>query len=163
VKNTIEFVFSICGDNFWQRRYGGFNSGNNEKERKSKMTLKTVHTDKAPAAIGPYSQAVIAPPFVFVSGQLGMDPATGNLVGDDLESQARQALENVKQILIAAGSSLEQTTAVEVFLTDMGSFLEFNAIYAEYFSAHKPARAAIEVSALPKGGCVEIKCTALVG
>jgi 2-iminobutanoate/2-iminopropanoate deaminase len=64
---------------------------------------------------------------------------------------------------MAAGSSLEQTTAVEVFLTDMGSFLEFNAIYAEYFSAHKPARAAIEVSALPKGGCVEIKCTALVG
>lgn len=127
------------------------------------MTLKTIHTDNAPAAIGPYSQAVVASPFVFVSGQLGMDPATGNLVGDDLESQARQALENVKQILMAAGSSLEQTTAVEVFLTDMGNFLDFNAIYAEYFSAHKPARAAIEVSALPKGGCVEIKCTALVG
>ncbi len=127
------------------------------------MTLKTVQTDKAPAAIGPYSQAVIAQPFVFVSGQLGMDPSTGNLVGDDLASQARQALENVKQILIASGSSLEQTTAVEVFLTDMGKFLEFNAIYGEYFSTHKPARAAIEVSALPKGGCVEIKCTAVVG
>jgi 2-iminobutanoate/2-iminopropanoate deaminase len=124
------------------------------------MTLKTIQTDNAPAAIGPYSQAVVAPPFVFVSGQLGMDPATGNLVGGDLASQA---LENVKQILIAAGSSLEQTTAVEVFLTDMGTFLEFNAIYAEYFSAHKPARAAIEVSALPKGGCVEIKCSGLVG
>ncbi|MBC2711587.1 MAG: RidA family protein [Desulfosarcina sp.] len=127
------------------------------------MTLKTVQTDKAPAAIGPYSQAIVAPPFVFVSGQLGMDPATGDLVGEDLESQARQALENVKQILIAAGSSLEQVTAVEVFLTDMGKFLDFNAIYAEYFSDHRPARAAIEVSALPKGGCVEIKCTALVG
>ena len=127
------------------------------------MTLRTVHTEKAPAAIGPYSQAVIAPPFVFVSGQLGMDPSTGNLVGDDLASQARQALENVKQILVASGSSLEQTTAVEVFLTDMGKFLDFNAIYAEYFSTHKPARAAIEVSALPKGGCVEIKCTAVVG
>jgi len=127
------------------------------------MTLRTVHTEKAPAAIGPYSQAVIAPPFVFVSGQLGMDPSTGNLVGDDLASQARQALENVNQILVASGSSLEQTTAVEVFLTDMGKFLDFNAIYAEYFSTHKPARAAIEVSALPKGGCVEIKCTAVVG
>ena len=127
------------------------------------MTLKTVQTEKAPAAIGPYSQAVVAAPFVFVSGQLGLDPATGNLVGDDLESQARQALENVKQILLAAGSSLEQTTAVEVFLTDMGKFLDFNAIYAEYFSTHRPARAAIEVSALPKGGCVEIKCTAVVG
>jgi 2-iminobutanoate/2-iminopropanoate deaminase len=127
------------------------------------MSLKTVQTDRAPAAIGPYSQAVIAPPFVFVSGQLGLDPATGNLVGSDLASQARQALENVKQILIAAGSSLEQTTAVEVFLTDMGKFMDFNAIYAEFFTVHKPARAAIEVSALPKGGCVEIKCTALVG
>lgn len=127
------------------------------------MVLKTIQTDMAPAAIGPYSQAVVAPPLVFVSGQLGMDPATGNLVGDDLESQARQALENVKQILLAAGSSLGQVTAVEVFLTDMGRFMDFNAIYAEYFSSHKPARAAIEVSALPKAGCVEIKCTAVVG
>jgi 2-iminobutanoate/2-iminopropanoate deaminase len=127
------------------------------------MTLKTVQTDKAPAAIGPYSQAVVAPPFVFVSGQLGMDPATGDLVGQDLESQARQALENLKQILLAAGSSLEKVTAVEVFLTDMGQFAPLNAIYAEYFTTHKPARAAIEVSALPKGGCVEIKCTAMVG
>ncbi len=127
------------------------------------MNLKSVQTDKAPAAIGPYSQAVVAPPFVFVSGQLGMDPATGNLVGNDLESQARQALENLKQILVAAGSSLEQTTAVEVFLTDMGKFMAFNAIYSDYFSTHKPARAAIEVSALPKGGLVEIKCTAVVG
>jgi 2-iminobutanoate/2-iminopropanoate deaminase len=127
------------------------------------MKLAPVQTDQAPAAIGPYSQAVIAPPFVFVSGQLGMDPATGDLVGDDLKSQARQALENVKQILLAAGSSLEQTTAVEVFLTDMGGFGDFNAIYAEYFSAHRPARAAIEVSALPKGGVVEIKCTAVLG
>jgi 2-iminobutanoate/2-iminopropanoate deaminase len=125
------------------------------------MTLTTVHTDQAPAAIGPYSQAVVAPPLVFVSGQLGMDPATGSLVGDSLESQARQALENMKQILAAAGSSLEQVAAVEVFLTDMGKFSEFNAVYAEFFAAHKPARAAIEVSALPKGGLVEIKCTAL--
>jgi 2-iminobutanoate/2-iminopropanoate deaminase len=126
------------------------------------MKLSIVQTDKAPAAIGPYSQAVIAAPFVFVSGQLGLDPATGELAGEDLESQARQALENLKQILMAAGSSLEKVTAVEVFLTDMGKFLDLNAIYAEYFSDHKPARAAIEVSALPKGGCVEVKCTALV-
>jgi 2-iminobutanoate/2-iminopropanoate deaminase len=127
------------------------------------MSLSTVQTDHAPAAIGPYSQAVVAPPLVFVSGQLGMDPATGQLVGDDLESQARQALENVKQILTAAGSSLEQVTAVEVFLTDMDKFADFNAVYADFFSAHKPARAAVEVSALPKGGRVEIKCMALVG
>ncbi len=96
------------------------------------MTLQPIRTEKAPAAIGPYSQAVLAAPFVFVSGQLGMNPATGELVGPDLESQARQALENVKQILLAAGSSLEQTTAVEVFLTDLGKFADFHAIYAEY-------------------------------
>lgn len=127
------------------------------------MIMQTVQTDKAPAAIGPYSQAVLAPPFVFVSGQLGLDPVTGDLVGQDLGRQARQALDNLNQILLAAGSSLEQTTAVEVFLTDMEQFAAFNAIYAEYFTSHKPARAAIEVSALPKGACVEIKCTALVG
>lgn len=126
------------------------------------MTLTTVHTENAPAAIGPYSQAVVAAPFVFVSGQLGMDPATGDLVGDDLESQARQALENLGQILKAAGSRLAQTTVVEVFLTDMGQFAAFNAIYAEYFSTHRPARAVVEVSALPKGALVEIKCTAVV-
>jgi 2-iminobutanoate/2-iminopropanoate deaminase len=127
------------------------------------MPLQTVHTDNAPAAIGPYSQAVIAGDFVFVSGQLGLNPATGDLVGQSLESQARQALENIKQVLAAAGSSLGQVVAVEVFLTDMRQFIAFNAIYSEYFSAHKPARAAVEVSALPKGGCVEIKCTAQVG
>ena len=127
------------------------------------MTLKTVQTDKAPAAIGPYSQAVVASPVVYVSGQLGMDPATGDLVGQDLESQARQALENLKQVVLAAGSSLERVALVEVYLTDMGQFADFNAIYAEYFNAHKPARAAIGVSALPKGACVEIKCTAMVG
>ncbi|GAB6905859.1 Enamine/imine deaminase [Desulfosarcina cetonica] len=126
------------------------------------MTLTTVHTENAPAAIGPYSQAVVAAPFVFVSGQLGMDPATGDLVGGDLESQARQALENLGQILKAAGSRLEQITVVEVFLTDMGQFAAFNAIYAEYFPTHRPARAVVEVSALPKGALVEIKCTAVV-
>lgn len=127
------------------------------------MNLEIVQTDNAPAAIGPYSQAVIAAPFVFVSGQLGLDPASGELVGDDLPGQARQALTNVSRILEAAGSSLSRVTAVEVFLTDMADFVEFNAIYAEYFSDHKPARAAIAVKALPKGGCVEIKCTAVVG
>ena len=127
------------------------------------MSITTVQTDKAPAAIGPYSQAVVAAPFVFVSGQLGLDPATGELAAGGLEGQARQALENLKQILLAAGSALEQVTAVEVFLTDMGQFAALNAIYAEYFATHRPARAAIEVSALPKGGVVEIKCTAVVG
>ncbi len=125
------------------------------------MQRSTVTTKKAPSAIGPYSQGVIAGPWLFVSGQLGMNPETGDLVGDDLASQARQALENLKAVVEAGGCSLADVAAVEVFLTDMGTFADFNAIYAEYFDAHKPARAAIGVAALPKGGVVEIKCMAL--
>lgn len=124
------------------------------------MTTRAITTDRAPAAIGPYSQGIYAPPFLFVSGQLGLNPETGELAGPDLASQARQALENLKQILAAGGCRLSDVVAVDVFLTDMGKFVEFNDIYAGYFSDHRPARAAIEVSALPKGGCVEIKCIA---
>ena len=122
------------------------------------MEIKPIQTDEAPAAIGPYSQGIAAGPWRFVSGQLGMDPKTGELVGDDLASQARQALENLKQIVQAGGCNLSQIVAVDVYLTDMGKFLEFNGIYESYFTEHRPARAVVEVSALPKGACVEIKC-----
>jgi len=122
------------------------------------MELKSIQTDNAPAAIGPYSQGMSAGPFRFISGQLGMNPETGELVGPDLASQARQGLENLKQIIIAGGAELKDVAAVDVFLTDMGKFAEFNAIYEEYFSDHRPARAAIEVSALPKGAVFEVKC-----
>jgi 2-iminobutanoate/2-iminopropanoate deaminase len=125
------------------------------------MERNTITTDKAPSAIGPYSQGIAAGPWLFVSGQLGMNPQTGELVGKDLASQARRALENLKAVLEAGGSTLADVAAVEVFLTDMGDFAEFNGIYAEYFGAHKPARAAIGVAALPKGAVVEIKCIAL--
>jgi 2-iminobutanoate/2-iminopropanoate deaminase len=125
------------------------------------MERNTVSTDKAPSAIGPYSQGIAAGPWLFVSGQLGMNPQTGDLVGDDLAAQARQALENLKAVIEAGGCTLADVTAVEVFLTDMGTFAEFNGIYAEYFDAHKPARAAIGVAALPRGAVVEIKCIAL--
>jgi 2-iminobutanoate/2-iminopropanoate deaminase len=125
------------------------------------MERNTVRTDKAPSAIGPYSQGIAAGPWLFVSGQLGMNPQTGDLVGDDLAAQARQALENLKAVIEAGGCTLADVTAVEVFLTDIGTFAEFNGIYAEYFDAHKPARAAIGVAALPKGAVVEIKCIAL--
>ena len=127
------------------------------------MTLTTVKTDKAPAAIGPYSQGISAGPWRFVSGQLGMNPQTGELVADDLASQARQALQNLKQIVIAGGCTLEQVTAVDVYLTDMNKFVEFNKIYEEFFTEHRPARAVVEVSALPKGAVVEIKCLAYNG
>ena len=125
------------------------------------MERSIVRTEKAPSAIGPYSQGVVAGQWLFVSGQIGMKPETGELVGDDLAAQARQALENLKAVVEAGGCTLADVTAVEVFLTDMGTFAEFNDLYAEYFDAHRPARAAIGVAALPKGAVVEVKCIAL--
>jgi len=122
--------------------------------------IKLIHTEKAPAAVGPYSQATTANGMLFVSGQLGLIPSEGKLA-DGFEAQTRQALENMKAILEAAGSSLEKVLAVDVFVLDMGKFADLNAIYSEYFTNHKPARAAIEVAGLPLGGLVELKCVAL--
>lgn len=124
------------------------------------MSLKIVRTNTAPAAIGPYSQAIEAGDFVFVSGQLGLDPQTTELVGADLASQARQALANLKAVLLAAGCGLYQVTAVDVFLADMDDFAQFNAIYEEVFGSHKPARAVVAVKDLPKNARVELKCVA---
>ncbi|MFC1488569.1 Rid family detoxifying hydrolase [Thermodesulfobacteriota bacterium] len=122
------------------------------------MVHQVIQTDKAPAAIGPYSQGIAAGPWLFVSGQLGMVPDSGELAGSDLAAQSRQALENLQQIVMAGGGDLTDVVAVDVFLTDMGSFAEFNGIYQEFFSEHRPARAVVEVSALPREACVEIKC-----
>lgn len=122
--------------------------------------INLVHTDDAPAAVGPYSQATKANGMLFVSGQLGLIPGEGKLA-DGFEAQTKQALDNLKAILEEGGSSLEKVLAVDVFVTDMGKFADLNGIYAEYFSNHKPARAAIEVAGLPLGGLVEFKCVAL--
>ena len=124
------------------------------------MACKVIQTDRAPAAIGPYSQGITVAPLLFVSGQLGILPETGELVSSDFASQARQALENLLQIVLAAGYNLNHVVAVDVFVTDLNNFATFNAIYAEYFSEHRPARAVVEVSRLPKDACVEIKCIA---
>lgn len=126
------------------------------------MTCKIIQTDKAPGAIGPYSQAVFASPLLFVSGQLGMNPETGELVSEDLSTQARQALDNLCNIVSAAGGAVADIVSVDVFITDINKFGEFNAVYQEIFIEHKPARAVVEVSALPKGACVEIKCIARI-
>jgi 2-iminobutanoate/2-iminopropanoate deaminase len=120
-----------------------------------------ISTDKAAAAVGPYSQAVDAGGMVFVSGQLGLEPETGVFAGTELADQAKRALENMRQILAAAGLGLEHVAAVDVFLVDMECFAEFNGIYAEFFGGHKPARAVVEVRGLPKGGLVEVKCIAV--
>jgi 2-iminobutanoate/2-iminopropanoate deaminase len=127
----------------------------------SPLPITPIQTSHAPAAIGPYSQAIVSELFVFVSGQLGLIPATGDLAGPDITAQATQALENLRQILLAAGSGLNHVVSVDVYLTDMGNFSVFNGIYQQFFSDHRPARAVVEVSALPKGGCVEIKCMAV--
>ena len=124
------------------------------------MKGKAIQTDKAPAAIGPYSQGIKLGSLLFVSGQIGMHPETGELVSPDFSPQVRQTLENLLHVVKAGGGDLDQVVAVDVYLTDMGKFAEFNGIYQEYFAEHRPARAVIEVSALPKGASVEIKCIA---
>jgi len=124
------------------------------------MSCEVVQTEHAPAAIGPYSQAIKVGSWVFVSGQIGLQPKTGELISDELGDQARQALDNLRRVLDAAGCGLTDVVAVDVFVTDIGQFASFNGIYQEFFSAHKPARAVVEVKGLPKGAQVEIKCIA---
>ncbi|BBD09032.1 Rid family detoxifying hydrolase [Desulfovibrio ferrophilus] len=119
--------------------------------------MQFVQTEKAAAAVGPYSQAADTGALVFVSGQLGLSPKTGDMA-EGFEAQTRQALSNMKAIIEAAGRTVNDVAAVDVFVTDMGQFPVFNGIYAAFFGEHKPARAVIEVSALPKAGLVEIKC-----
>lgn len=121
---------------------------------------KIIKTQHAPAAIGPYSQAICAGSFVFASGQLGLDPQTGKLQ-DGVEAQARQALANVKAVLAAAGTSVEKVVKVTLFLADMADFAKVNAIYGEVFHQELPARSTIQVAALPLGGLVEIEVVAL--
>ena len=124
--------------------------------------LESIHSDGAPAAVGPYSQAMRAGSLLFCSGQLPLDPSTGKLVEGDIGTQTRQIFANLTAVLKAAGSGLDQVASTQVFVTDLGEFAALNAVYAECFGDHKPARATIEVSALPLGATVEIACTALV-
>ena len=122
-----------------------------------------VHTDLAPAAIGPYSQAIVAGNTVYVSGQLPIDPATGSFAGSDIAAQTRQSLANLKSILNAAGADLSDVVKTTVYLADIGDFAAMNAVYAEFFVAPYPARAAFEVACLPKNALVEIECVAVKG
>ena len=126
-------------------------------------TKQVYSSDKGPKAIGPYSPAVKAGGLVFISGQLGLDPASGNLVEGGVEAETRQSLTNVKNLLEAAGASLEQVTKTTVFLRDINDFQKMNAIYAGFFTSDPPARSAVQVAALPKGGAVEIEVLAVVG
>lgn len=121
--------------------------------------MKTIETKNAPAAIGPYSQAKVAGGLVFASGQIPIDPATGNIEASDIAGQTRRAAQNLAAVLEAAGSGLDKVLKTTCFITDMDSFAAFNEVYAEFFPG-KPARSCVEVSKLPKGALVEIEAVA---
>lgn len=120
------------------------------------MTKQIIHTDHAPAAIGPYSQAVRAGNTVYFSGQIPLDPATGNLVEGDIGAQARRAFDNLKAVAEAAGGSLDRIVRLGLYLTDLSQFAAVNAVMQGYFAAPYPARSTIEVSGLPKGAAFEV-------
>ena len=123
---------------------------------------EVVSTDRAPGAVGPYSQAIRTGNLVFASGQVALDPATGKLVDGEIEEQTRQVLANLSAVLEAAGTTLERVVRSTVYLTDLGDFERVNAIYAEWFSQAPPARDCVEVSRLPKESRVEIDAIALL-
>lgn len=125
------------------------------------MKIEVVSTEKAPKALGPYSQALKVGNFVFCAGQIGIDPKTGRLK-EGIEAQTKQVLENLKAVLQEAGSSLEKVVKTTIFLKNVEDFGRVNEIYAKYFSKNKPARSTVEVSALPKGALIEIEAIAVV-
>ena len=121
---------------------------------------KIVATDKAPAAIGPYAQANIIGDLVITSGQIPIDPATGNLVEGDIEAQTKQVFENLKAVLEAAGSGLDKIVKTTCFMDNMNDFAKMNEVYASFFSGDYPSRSAVEVAKLPKGALIEIEALA---
>lgn len=124
---------------------------------------KVIATDRAPKAIGPYSQAIVANGLAFLSGQIPLDPATNQMVEGPIEVQTERVLENLKGLLEACGSSLDRVIKTTVFLKDMGEFTKMNEVYGRYFTADPPARATVEAARLPRDVKVEIECIALVG
>ena len=126
------------------------------------MEKQIVATDKAPGAVGPYSQGVQVGDFVYTAGQLGLVPGTTDFSGPDVESQTKQALQNLKAVLEAGGSCLEHVVKTTVFLQDMGEFAQMNGVYAQFFTSNPPARSAIQAAALPLGGRVEVEAVAFI-
>ncbi len=126
------------------------------------MEKKQITTPHAPAAIGPYSQAIRCGQFIYTSGQVALDPATGEIVGEDVQAQTHRVLQNLQAVLESAGSSLKSVIKTTVFLTRMSDFQAVNAIYANYFTGTTPARSTVAVVELPRKALVEIECVALV-
>jgi 2-iminobutanoate/2-iminopropanoate deaminase len=124
--------------------------------------MKTISTPRAPAAIGPYSQAVVSNGLAFLSGQIPLDPTSGQVIEGDIAAQTERVLENLKAVLDSSGSSLAQVVKTTVYLKDMGEFARMNEVYARYFSQSPPARATVEAARLPRDVRVEIDCIATV-
>ena len=124
---------------------------------------KGISTDRAPKAIGPYTQAILANGFAFLSGQIPLDPSTNTLIEGDIEAQTERVLQNIRAVLEASGSSLGQVVKTTVFLKDMGEFAKMNEVYGRHFSENPPARSTVEAARLPRDVRVEIDCIALVG
>ena len=125
------------------------------------MKLEKVASDRAPKAIGPYAQAIAAGELVFCSGQVALDPTSGELVGATIREQTTRVIENLAAVLRAAGTDLRHVVKTTVFLTDLADFAEMNAVYGEAFRGHMPARATVQVAGLPRGARVEIECIAI--
>ena len=125
------------------------------------MEIRSVHSDNAPKAVGPYSQAIVAGDLVFCSGQIPLDPATGQLVEGDIAVQTARALDNLAAVLAAAGSGLAQVVKTTVFLDDINDFAAMNEAYAQRFGQHRPARSTFQVGKLPRGAKIEIECVAV--
>jgi 2-iminobutanoate/2-iminopropanoate deaminase len=130
--------------------------------KENKMNRKIVETDKAPKAIGPYAQAIIANGFVYTAGQIPLDPATGAIVEGGITAQTRRVLENLKSVLEAAGSSLDRVVKATVFLRQMADFAAMNEVYADYFGDVRPARSTVAVAELPRSALIEIDLVALI-
>jgi len=126
------------------------------------MQRKQISTSDAPAAIGPYSQAIRCGQFLYTSGQIALDPSTGALVGEEVQAQTHRVLQNVQAVLASAGSSLDHVVKTTVFLANMDDFPAMNAIYATYFTGVTPARSTVAVAELPRHALVEIECIALI-
>ena len=124
------------------------------------MSARSISTDRAPKAIGPYSQGIVAGELLFLSGQVPLDPASGSLLKGTVQEEVVRVLENLKAILEAAGSSLDRVVRTTVFLTDLGDFEAMNEVYARYFGANRPARSTVQVTALPRGARIEIDAIA---
>lgn len=124
--------------------------------------LKVIHTDNAPQAIGPYSQAIVYNGMLFTSGQIAINPKTGNVEAETIKDQAKQVMENLKAVLTESGSDFESVIKTTCFLSDMNDFATFNEVYGEYFVNHKPARSCVAVKELPKGVKVEVELIAVV-